>query len=63
MIMGQRKLNLINKNRYYDPENKIFCEIRWGKGKSKHPLSKFNDFFEGKIVKLSKSFPNITKVK
>lgn len=63
MIYGERKLNLINKSRYYDPQNNIFCEIRWGKGKSKHHLSKFHDFFEGKIVRLSKTFPNISKIK
>lgn len=33
--MGERKLTLNSKTRYFDETNQLFCEITWGKNKSK----------------------------
>jgi hypothetical protein len=65
LVYGERKLTLTKKSQYLDIENNIFCEITWGKSKTKNEISKFNDYFEGKIVKLKPKTKttDMTKIK
>lgn len=63
VIYGERKLNITDKSHFFDPENQLFCELHWGKKKSKNPVSRFHDYLEGKIVELSKPASSLAKVK
>jgi hypothetical protein len=53
VVYGVRQLTLNSKTRYFDEENQIYCEITWGKNKNQKD-GNFNDYLEGKIVRLSK---------
>lgn len=35
LIYGDRKMSIIKKSYYFDPENLIHCELRWSKQKGK----------------------------
>ena len=35
LVYGDRKMSLIKKSYYFDPENLIHCEMRWSKQKGK----------------------------
>ncbi len=52
-MYGLRQLTLNSKTRYFDEVNQLFCEISWGKNKSKKN-GDFYDYLEGEIVRLSK---------
>lgn len=41
---------MIETSRFYDPENQLFCELKWGKTKSNGTVCRYHDYLEGKIV-------------
>ena len=53
VVYGLRQLTLNSKTRYFDEVNQLFCEISWGKNKSKKN-GDFYDYLEGEIVRLNK---------
>ena len=66
VIYGDRKLALVKKSYYIDETHRLFCEIHWGKDKSKiEPLARYHDFFHGTIRKVKSNFnlSNFTKIK
>ena len=53
-------MSLIKKSYYFDADNLLWCEVKWGKQKGKSQFSnKYNDAVEATIVKLK---PNFNKV-
>jgi hypothetical protein len=35
LIYGERKMSLIKKSYYFDADNLLWCEVKWGKQKGK----------------------------
>lgn len=57
LVYGDRKMSLIKKSFYFDPDNLIFCQLKWSKQKGKSDfINKFADAVEGQIVKLKAGF-------
>ena len=43
-MYGDRKMLFIKKSYFIDEENRLFCEVNWGKSKGKSDYSnKFHD--------------------
>lgn len=50
-------MSLIKRSFYFDPDNLIYCELKWSKQKGKSDfINKFYDAVEGEIVKLKPGF-------
>jgi hypothetical protein len=58
IVVGDRKLALAQKSYYMDEENRLLCEVSWGKnGKhSRKEEGQMKDFFAGKIVRVKDEF-------
>lgn len=56
-MYGDRKMALVKKSIYFDPQNLIYCELKWSKQNGKSEFSKnYNDAVQGQILKLKAGF-------